>query len=230
MTVAKPLGLLLTAVLTLGAIAPSAAQTKLDTDKNKTLYTFGYSVAKEWRMLSFTEAEMRVITEAMIESALKRKPRVKTEDWQPKVRQLIIERQRRAQAALIKKQTAVSTALLAKEEKAAGANKTASGIVIKTLKEGTGAAPKATSKVTVHYHGTLGDGTVFDSSVKRGQPATFALNRVIKCWTEALQLMKVGGKSRLVCPANLAYGNRGAGADIPPATALIFEVELLKIE
>ena len=105
-----------------------------------------------------------------------------------------------------------------------------SGLIMTTLKPGTGEKPKATSKVTVHYHGTLGDGTVFDSSVKRGEPATFPLNGVIKCWTEGLQLMQAGGKSRLVCPADLAYGDRGAGAMIPPATALIFEVELLKVE
>ena len=111
-----------------------------------------------------------------------------------------------------------------------GAKKTASGLVITTLKEGTGPAPKATDTVKVHYHGTLPNGKVFDSSVQRNEPATFPLNGVIKCWTEGVQLMKVGGKSRLVCPAEIAYGDRGAPPDIKPGATLVFEVELLGIE
>ena len=89
--------------------------------------------------------------------------------------------------------------------------------------------PKATDTVKVHYHGTLTDGTVFDSSVKRGEPATFPLNQVIKCWTEAVQLIKVGGKSRLVCPSGIAYGDRGSPPVIKPGATLVFEVELLDI-
>jgi FKBP-type peptidyl-prolyl cis-trans isomerase FkpA/FKBP-type peptidyl-prolyl cis-trans isomerase FklB len=110
-----------------------------------------------------------------------------------------------------------------------GAKKLDSGVVITTLKPGTGPSPKATDKVKVHYHGTLTDGTVFDSSVQRGQPATFPLNGVIKCWTEGVQQMKVGGKSRLVCPADVAYGERGAPPKIKPGATLVFEVELLEI-
>ena len=90
--------------------------------------------------------------------------------------------------------------------------------------------PKATDTVKVHYHGTLPNGKVFDSSRDRGEPATFPLNGVIKCWTEGVQLMKVGGKSKLVCPSDIAYGERGAGGAIPPGATLIFEVELLGIE
>ena len=107
--------------------------------------------------------------------------------------------------------------------------KTASGIGITILKEGSGASPKAADVVKVHYRGTLTDGKEFDSSIKRGQPATFALNRVIPCWTEGVQTMKVGGKSKLVCPPNLAYGSRGAPGAVPPDATLIFEVELLEI-
>lgn len=106
--------------------------------------------------------------------------------------------------------------------------KTTSGIAITTLKEGTGANPKASDTVKVHYRGTLENGNEFDSSYKRGQPATFPLNRVIPCWTEGVQKIKVGGKAKLVCPSNLAYGNQNVPG-IPPNSTLIFEVELLEI-
>jgi FKBP-type peptidyl-prolyl cis-trans isomerase FkpA len=101
--------------------------------------------------------------------------------------------------------------------------------VIEQLVVGEGPSPKVTDVVRVHYHGTFPDGEVFDSSVERGEPASFPLNRVIPCWTEALQLMKVGGKARLTCPPGIAYGAQGAGP-IPPNATLTFDVELLGIE
>ena len=107
---------------------------------------------------------------------------------------------------------------------------TSSGLIYQSLKEGTGASPKATDTVRVHYHGTLADGKVFDSSVQRGQPAEFPLNRVIPCWTEGVQKMKVGGKAKLTCPPQIAYGARGAGGVIPPNATLTFEVELLGVK
>lgn len=219
-----------TLLCSLGAGPFAAAQDNLDTDVKKTLYAFGFSIAKEWRNLKFSEEELKIITGAMVDSALRREPKTDVNAQLPNVRNLLLQREQLGKAEVIKEQKVASAQLLTKESKASGAVKTDSGLIITTIKPGNGASPTATSKVTVHYHGTLGNGTVFDSSVNRGQPASFALNRVIKCWTEGLQLMKLGGKSRLVCPAELAYGDRGAGADIPPATALIFEVELLKIE
>ena len=110
-----------------------------------------------------------------------------------------------------------------------GAVVTATGLVYRTVKEGQGPSPAATDTVKVHYRGTFPDGREFDSSYKRGQPASFPLNRVIKCWTEGLQRMKVGGAARLTCPAAIAYGERGAGSEIPPGAVLRFEVELLAI-
>jgi FKBP-type peptidyl-prolyl cis-trans isomerase FkpA len=108
---------------------------------------------------------------------------------------------------------------------------TASGLVYRSLKDGTGPQPKATDVVKVHYRGTFPDGKEFDSSYSRGQPAEFPLNGVIKCWTEGVQKMKVGGKAKLVCPASIAYGERGAGGGkIPPNATLNFEVELLDIK
>lgn len=107
--------------------------------------------------------------------------------------------------------------------------KTSSGIVITTIKEGSGVSPKNSDTVKVHYRGALVDGKEFDSSYSRGQPATFPLSRVIPCWTEGVQKMKVGGKAKLVCPANLAYGSRGVPGTIPPDSTLVFELELLEI-
>ncbi|MCX7146672.1 MAG: FKBP-type peptidyl-prolyl cis-trans isomerase [Sulfuritalea sp.] len=101
--------------------------------------------------------------------------------------------------------------------------------MITTLKEGTGAGPKSSDTVKVHYRGTLVNGKEFDSSYGRGQPSTFPLNRVIPCWTEGLQTMKIGGKAKLLCPPNLAYGSRGIPGTIPADATLIFEVELLEI-
>ena len=112
----------------------------------------------------------------------------------------------------------------------AGAVATPTGLVYRSLKDGSGASPAAADTVKVHYRGTLLDGTEFDSSIKRGQPAEFPLNRVIKCWTEGVQRMKVGGKAKLTCPAAIAYGEHGTpGGPIPPNATLTFEVELLGI-
>ncbi|NBW45885.1 MAG: FKBP-type peptidyl-prolyl cis-trans isomerase [Betaproteobacteria bacterium] len=111
----------------------------------------------------------------------------------------------------------------------AGAAVTASGLVYRSLREGTGASPQATDRVKVHYRGTLPDGKEFDSSYQRNEAIEFRLNGVIKCWTEGVQKMKVGGKAKLTCPPAIAYGERGAGGVIPPNATLIFEVELLGI-
>jgi len=110
-----------------------------------------------------------------------------------------------------------------------GARVTASGLVFRELKAGSGTAPTAADTVRVHYRGTFPNGDEFDSSYKRGQPAVFPLGRVIKCWTEGLQLMKPGARARLTCPAAIAYGERGAGNLIPPGAVLRFEVELLAV-
>ena len=119
--------------------------------------------------------------------------------------------------------------LAAKAAKEPGAQVTPSGLVFRSLKEGTGASPQASDKVRVHYRGTFADGKEFDSSYSRGQPAEFPLDRVIKCWTEGVQRMKVGGKAKLTCPPAIAYGERGAGSVVPPGATLQFEVELLGI-
>ena len=114
--------------------------------------------------------------------------------------------------------------------KEAGASVTASGLVYRSLKDGSGASPAATDTVKVHYRGSFPDGKEFDSSYKRNEPTEFPLNRVIPCWTEGVQKMKVGGKAKLTCPAAIAYGSRGAGGVIPPNATLQFEIELLSVK
>jgi FKBP-type peptidyl-prolyl cis-trans isomerase FkpA len=117
----------------------------------------------------------------------------------------------------------------AKAAKEKGAVKTDSGLVYRSLKDGTGEKPTAANMVKVNYKGTFIDGTVFDASERHGGPATFPLNQVIRCWTEGVAMMKVGGKAQLVCPPSIAYGERGAPGAIPPNSTLVFEVELLAI-
>ena len=124
---------------------------------------------------------------------------------------------------------AQSSAAASAAAKEPGAEVTASGLVFRSLKEGNGGSPQASDTVRVHYKGTLPDGKEFDSSYSRGQPAEFPLNRVIPCWTEGLQKMKTGGKAKLTCPPEIAYGSRGASGVIPPNATLHFEVELLGI-
>ena len=124
---------------------------------------------------------------------------------------------------------AQTDSVLAAAAKEAGALVTKSGLVYRSLKDGTGNSPAATDRVKVHYKGTFPDGKEFDSSYKRNEPTEFPLNGVIPCWTEGVQLMKPGGKAKLTCPAAIAYGQRGAGGVIPPNATLVFEVELLAI-
>lgn len=142
-----------------------------------------------------------------------------------------MQKKRQAEAAAVgEKNKRDGAAFLAANKNKPGVRTLPSGLQYQILKQGNGASPKATDIVETHYHGTLLDGTVFDSSVQRGEPATFPVNRVIAGWTEALQLMHVGDKWRLFVPSELAYGQRGAGGAIGPNATLIFEVELLGIQ
>jgi FKBP-type peptidyl-prolyl cis-trans isomerase FkpA len=147
------------------------------------------------------------------------------ETYVPKLQEL----QKTRQAAATEKEKASGTAVLAKAAGEPGATKTDSGLVYKSVKEGTGASPKAEDQVKVHYEGKFVDGKVFDSSIKRNEPAVFPLTGVIPCWTEAVQRMKVGGKARVVCPPELAYGEEGRPPQMRGAATLVFDVELLEI-
>jgi FKBP-type peptidyl-prolyl cis-trans isomerase FkpA/FKBP-type peptidyl-prolyl cis-trans isomerase FklB len=202
-----------------GAGAPVAATPLAGSDDDKALYALGVAVSQNLVSFDFTPAELEKVKQGFTDGALGKPPQVEVQAYIPRLREL--------QAARIA--TAAKT-VLDKAAAAPGAKRLESGLIITTVNEGTGPAPKETDTVKVHYHGTLPNGKVFDSSVDRGEPATFPLNGVIPCWTEGVQQMKVGGKSKLVCPANIAYGDRGAPPDIGPGATLIFDVELLGIE
>jgi FKBP-type peptidyl-prolyl cis-trans isomerase len=220
--------LTLVAVATLTVLPACAKQQpapKLATDDEKTLYALGSLLSRNLQAFDLTPQEVEIVKLGLEDGLLAKKEQVDVEKFGENVQKLHGTRL----AALVEKDKKAGTDYLTKAAAEAGATKTASGIVVKELTAGTGAAPAATDEVKVNYEGTLVNGKVFDSSIKRGEPATFPLNGVIPCWTEAVQLMKVGGKARIVCPAELAYGERGSPPQIRPNNTLIFEVELLDI-
>lgn len=202
----------------------AALGAELKTEEQKTFYALGMLLSQNLVSFELTPAELALVQQGLADGALEKPSQVDAQQYLSHIQEL---QKVRAQSAAGREKQA-GDAYLTKAAQAKGATQTASGLIIQTLKAGTGPSPKATDKVKVHYHGTLTNGKVFDSSVQRGEPATFPLNGVIPCWTEGLQLMKVGGKSRLICPAKLAYGDQGA-PPIKPGSTLVFEVELLEI-
>lgn len=196
-------------------------------DKKKTLYAFGVLIAQRTPLTQagLTEAELEEVLQGFSDAVMSKQLKVPIEEAMPKVDQFLKERQKvRAEQEKEKGKTYLEQ--VAKEP---GAQKQPSGLVYFETRAGDGAQPTAQDTVKVHYKGTLINGTEFDSSYKRGTPAEFPLGGVIRCWTEGVAKMKVGGKARLVCPPEIAYGERGAGGAIPPNAVLNFEVELLGI-
>jgi len=213
------------ATLCVGIFGARVSAAELTSEDQKTLYALGIAISQNLANFGLTESELEIVKSGISDGVLKHSPKVDMQAYGPKIQQLA---QARA-SAVAEGEKKKSATFLEKAAAESGSKKTASGAIVKGIKEGTGAVPKATDTVKVHYHGTLIDGTVFDSSIKRGEPVIFPLGNVIKCWTEGLQRIKVGGKSRLVCPANVAYGDRGSPPAIKPGATLIFDVELLEI-
>ncbi|MGB5209218.1 MAG: FKBP-type peptidyl-prolyl cis-trans isomerase [Gammaproteobacteria bacterium] len=210
--------------LMLSAMSAQAAAPQSEDDK--TLYALGVILARDLGPLNLNAEEMKMVTAGLTDAALGEDSQVDLPTYGPKVQALA---QARVAAAASSEQQ-LAAAFVETMAATEGAETTSSGLVYIVLEEGTGPSPSASDTVRVHYHGTLRDGTVFDSSVDRGESISFPLDGVIPCWTEGVQKMKVGGKSRLVCPAAIAYGDRGAGTKVKPGAALNFEVELLAIE
>jgi FKBP-type peptidyl-prolyl cis-trans isomerase len=204
--------------------AQAPAKVTPKTEDDKTVYAVGVAIQKSLEAFNLTPAEVELVVTGLRDAAAG-KAEIKLEEKQQAIQKLVTDRRAAAGAVLAKQ----GEGYLEKAAKEPGAVKTASGLVFIPVKEGTGKSPTASNTVKVNYEGKLIDGRVFDASAKHGGPATFPLNGVIPCWTEGVQKLKVGGKARLVCPSAIAYGDRGAGGDIPPGATLDFEVELLEI-
>lgn len=196
-------------------------------ERKKVLYALGAMVAQRTPLAQagLEEAELTEVMVGFADATLGKPLKYPTAENMPKVDQFLKER------AKIRgeQEKAKGATYLEEQAKAPGAQKTPSGLIYFETQAGTGAQPTAADTVKVHYRGTLVNGTEFDSSYKRGTPAEFPLGGVIKCWTEGVAKMKVGGKAKLVCPSEIAYGERGAGGSIPPNSVLNFEVELISI-
>ena len=210
------------------AQAPEAKKVPVPTgeEKDKTLYAIGTLMARQLRPLTLDEAEFAHVVQGLRDATLSGELALKTSDYRDQINAFTEDRNRVASA----REAEEAKKFLAAAGKEKGAVTTPSGLVYRELEAGSGEAPGPEDAVIVHYHGSLRDGTVFDSTVVRGQPVEFSLNRVIKCWTEGLQRIKPGGKGHLTCPSEMAYGTRGVPPHIPPNAALAFEVELIEVK
>ncbi len=220
----KLLPLAAAAVLTLTSVSCSKTK-EPKTDDEKAFYSVGVMFGSRLNQMQLSDAELDLLAQGLKDSAKNEKQKVDPMQFQQKIQEIFKDRMSKV-ASEVKKKGNEFIEKFVKE----GATKTASGLAYKHIKEGTGPSPKETDTVKVHYHGTLMDGTVFDSSKERGQPVSFPLNRVIRGWTEGVQLMKVGGTTKFVIPSDLAYGDTGAPPKIKGGDTLVFEVELIAIE
>jgi len=212
-------------VMTAFFAVPSALGEVPKSEDEKTIYFIGVILSKQPPFSTLTSDEVELVAQGLQDSLAGNDGGLDPNEYGAKVQALTEARM----TLLLEKETAAGKKYVEEMAAKPGATQTASGLVLIQTSEGSGAAPETTDTVKVHYHGKLRDGTVFDSSLERGEPAEFALNRVIPCWTEGVATMKAGGKATLVCPADIAYGDRGAPPMIPGGAALTFEVELLEI-
>ncbi len=218
--------LVLLALVPLGCAEEVVSEVAPATEEEKTLYALGMAVAQNLATFELSEEELAFVQAGVADVVLGQEAKVELAEYVPKLEQLARSRM----VAAGEREKAAGAEFAVAEAAEPGAETSASGMIYFEVAAGEGESPSATDVVTAHYTGTLADGTVFDSSVERGQPATFPLNQVIACWSEGVQKMRVGGKARLVCPPEIAYGEQGAPPRIPPGATLVFEVELLGIE
>jgi FKBP-type peptidyl-prolyl cis-trans isomerase FkpA/FKBP-type peptidyl-prolyl cis-trans isomerase FklB len=202
------------------------ADASLETDEQRILYTVGIALSRSLASYGLTEGEVALIQRGLADGVLARPHAAELETYGPQIEGFLAARR----SALIDKEKEAGAAFASSAAKETGASLLASGLVYLEIEPGSGSAPSGADTVKVHYHGTLRDGTVFDTSrVEGGEPATFALAEVVPCFSEGILKMRVGGKSKLVCPSDLAYGDRGFPPMIPPGATLTFEIELLEI-
>jgi FKBP-type peptidyl-prolyl cis-trans isomerase FkpA len=217
---------LIISALVLTACSPNdPKKVSLESEDDKTFYAMGYMLGGNLQRLTLSDKELAALYKGVAMAAKNEKSEVDMAVYQNKIQEVFKARMDK----VAQKEKDAGKAFIAKFIKEEGATQTPSGLAYKVIKEGTGATPTAEDVVEVHYHGTLADGTVFDSSVERGKTISFPLNRVIKGWTEGLQTMKEGGKTKFVIPSDLAYGEAGAPPKIPGGATLVFEVELFKV-
>jgi FKBP-type peptidyl-prolyl cis-trans isomerase len=212
--------------------AKPAAADNPATEDEKTVYALGAMMGEKFaKPMNLSEREVDMLVKGLRATCRGGKPDFAIDAYASKFDSFARSRAAANNAAVAASAKQASESFRATAAKEQGALQYPSGLIYRTLKPGSGASPKATDVVSVHYHGTLMDGKVFDSSVKRGQPAEFPVNQVIPCWTEGVQHMKVGEKAKLICPSEIAYGDAGTpDGVIPPGATLVFEVELLGIK
>jgi len=214
----------LVTLLSLGTTTAFAAAPEPTTDEQKALYALGLAINQSLNNFALSESEFELVKSGITDGFLKR-PKVDLQTFGLKISEL-----QQARASVIAEgEKKLGAAFLAKIAAEPGSKKTESGAIVTTIKEGNGATPKVSDTVKVNYNGSLIDGTVFDSTAKHGEPATLRVNEMSKCWVEGMQQMKVGSKTKLVCPSNLAYRDKGLPPLIKPGATLVFEIELLDI-
>ncbi|HUB08087.1 MAG TPA: FKBP-type peptidyl-prolyl cis-trans isomerase [Myxococcales bacterium] len=227
-----------TILSTLGALAFAAACNQSgagggsvtpETEDQKTYYALGLMMGRNLKQLNIDPRDLEYVKQGLEDQALGRNAQVDLQTYGPKVQKMMMGRQSAADATNAAAQKAKDKPFEENAAKEPGAETLANGLIFKSLTPGKGDSPKATDVVKVNYEGKLTDGTIFDSSYERHQPAQFPLNGVIPCWTEGVQKMKVGETAQLVCPSAIAYGDRGRPPKIPGGATLVFKVELLDI-
>jgi FKBP-type peptidyl-prolyl cis-trans isomerase len=216
---------LLVAACLLAAASSCAAEAQLASDDQKTLYAVGFAMSQRLTGFGIESADVELILKGLEDGLLGSDAKVAMETYGPKIEDFLLSKR----AVVTSQEKELGQVYRDEVALAPGAVTTESGLIYFEQQAGTGQAPAATDSVKIHYHGTFRDGGVFDSSREAGEPASLKLDGVVPCFSEGIQRMKVGGKSKLVCPPDLAYGDQGFPPVIPPGATLVFEVELLEI-